>query len=189
MVLNPAEVGAEVSLTPGKNGEQRFTLTLTGKVSLPHVCMRTLSGFCPACAWLGTAAASVYLCMFHWGRQHHAGLPWVFPARGASPASHSRSLHACERQGHVQVPRQEDDKLCGLLKHITGPDQTGCMSKLLVADTCTYCVQFTPFAEHEVYVANGLTSHALPDQASMDRSPHDPLSNGISRGLSPSIEE
>ena len=28
------QVGAEVSLTPGKNGEQRFTLTLTGKVRL-----------------------------------------------------------------------------------------------------------------------------------------------------------
>ena len=32
VILNPADVGAEVSLTPGKNGEQRFTLTLTGKV-------------------------------------------------------------------------------------------------------------------------------------------------------------
>ena len=40
VVLNPAEVGAEVSLTPGKNGEQRFTLTLTGKVSL-HCTVRS----------------------------------------------------------------------------------------------------------------------------------------------------
>ena len=32
------QVGAEVSLTPGKNGEQRFTLTLTGKVTLCRTC-------------------------------------------------------------------------------------------------------------------------------------------------------